>query len=173
MRNLQTWTTIDRETARLQELKRLLIMDSTEETAYDDIVRLAAGICGTPMALISLVDDSRQWFKARIGLQVQETPREHAFCAIAIQRPEQAMVVRDALADPRFATNPLVTDAPSIRFYAGAPLVTSGGHALGTVCVLDSEPRELGAEQLAQLQALAQQVIVMLEARIGGDAPAR
>lgn len=153
------------EALRLTELQRLCVMDSLEEQAYDDIVRMAADICGTPIALISLIDDKRQWFKARVGLQVKETPREMAFCAHAIQQPEQVFVVNDASKDARFESNPLVVGDPSIRFYAGAPLVTSNGQALGTVCVIDREPREIAPEKLAELQFFAQQVIVMLEAR--------
>jgi MOSC domain-containing protein YiiM len=153
------------EHGRLQELKRLMVMDTLEEMAYDDITRLAAAMSGAPIALISFVDETRQWFKSRIGLQATETPRELAFCAIAIQTPDQALVVPDALQDPRFASNPLVTSDPNIRFYAGAPLVTSAGHALGTVCVIDTKPREWTAEQVEQLKFLAQQVVAMLEAR--------
>lgn len=152
----------------MQELKRLLVLDSPEEAAYDEIVRLAATMAGAPIALISLIDEHRQWFKARVGLQVQETPKEQAFCAVAIERPEETMIVRDALEDPRFASNPLVTDDPGIRFYAGAPLVTSSGHALGTICVIDTQPRDIAPEQLEQLKFLAQQVITLLEARVQG-----
>jgi GAF domain-containing protein len=153
------------EQARLAALRRLQVLDTTEEQAYDDITRMAADVCGTPIALISLIDDRRQWFKSRVGLQATETPREHAFCAHAIVAPGDVMVVRDASADDRFANNPLVTGNPNIRFYAGAPLVTSDGQALGTVCVIDSTPRELSAEQLESLQFMAQQVVVMLESR--------
>lgn len=153
------------ELARLAELKRLVIMDTDEEQAYDDITRMAASICGTPVALITLVDENRQWFKSRIGLQASETPRESAFCAHAIQAPDQPFVVRDASKDQRFEANPLVTGDPNIRFYAGAPLVTSSGHALGTVCIIDREPRDITPEQLEQLQFLAQQVIALIEAR--------
>ncbi|MEO5733346.1 MAG: GAF domain-containing protein [Rubrivivax sp.] len=162
------------ESSRLAELKRLMIMDTSEERAYDDITRLAAEITGAPIALISLVDGTRQWFKSRIGLQATETPREMAFCSHAIQQPRETMVVRDARADPRFADNALVTGDPNIRFYAGAPLVTSTGHVLGTVCVIDTEPRELTYDQLVKLEFLARQVVAMMESRAdsGSTAPA-
>lgn len=153
------------EAARLQALKRLAVMDSPEEQAYDDLTRMAADLCGTPIALVSLVDGERQWFKSRVGLVGKETPREMAFCAHAIAQPDRVLVVGDALADPRFAHNPLVTGDPNIRFYAGAPLVTSDGHALGTLCVIDTEPRVIAPEKLEQLRFMAGQVVAMLEAR--------
>jgi GAF domain-containing protein len=152
------------EAGRLEALQQLMVMDSPEEQAYDDITRMAANLCGTPMSLISLVDGQRQWFKSRVGLQASETPREVAFCAHAINNPQELMVVNDAAADARFSENALVTGDPHIRFYAGAPLVTSEGHALGTLCVLDTVPRTLSAAQLEQLQFMARQVITMLEA---------
>ncbi|MBN9411650.1 MAG: GAF domain-containing protein [Burkholderiales bacterium] len=148
-----------------------MVMDSAQEQAYDDITRLAANVCDTPIALISLVDDQRQWFKSRVGLQARQTPREMAFCAHAIANPGKPMVVNDATQDERFAGNPLVTGEPNIRFYAGAPLVTSSGQALGTLCVLDSRPREIQDDTLEYLRFLAQEVIRMLEARVPhGDA---
>lgn len=155
------------ESARIAALQALNVMDSPEERAYDDITRMAASLCGTPIALVSMVDGRRQWFKSRVGLQAQETPRELAFCAHAIQTPDQVMVVNDAQADPRFVDNALVTGEPNIRFYAGAPLVTSDGHALGTLCVIDTVPRDIKPEQLKELQFMANQVIAMLEKRQG------
>jgi sigma-B regulation protein RsbU (phosphoserine phosphatase) len=152
------------EQFRQAELDRLAISE-LQEVAYDDITRLAAEICEAPIALISLVDGNRQWFKARVGLQATQTPREHAFCAHAIESPSQVFVVENAAADPRFSSNPLVTGDPGIRFYAGAPLVTSTGAALGTVCVIDHEPRTLEPRQLELLQFLAQQVVARLEQR--------
>ena len=157
--------TSDKENARLAELHHLGIMDSPDEQAYDDITRMAADVCGTPVALITLIDGERQWFKSRLGVQERETPREVAFCTHAIDNPGRPFVVNDATKDPRFESNPLVTGDPNIRFYAGAPLVTSNGHALGTVCVIDREPREISEAQLEELQFMAQQVVLMLEAR--------
>ncbi|MEM8547157.1 MAG: GAF domain-containing protein [Pseudomonadota bacterium] len=151
------------EPARIRELLSLQVLDTPAEQRYDDIVRIAAGICGTPMALVSLVDDHRQWFKARIGLDAAQTARDIAFCARAIETPEALFVVPDAAQDPRFVDNPLVTSAPSLRFYAGVPLTTAPGLAVGTLCVLDTEPRELDAEQLDSLQALARQVSSQLQ----------
>ncbi len=162
----------DTEQRRLQALARLQVMDTLDEVAYDDITRMAANVCEAPVALISLVDGRRQWFKSRVGLKATETPREHAFCAHAIQAAHEVMVVEDAAADIRFSSNPLVTGDPNIRFYAGAPLVTSDGHALGTVCVIDTVPRELSPHQLETLQFLAQQVVVMMEQRAAGASPA-
>jgi GAF domain-containing protein len=153
------------ESARIAALQALNVMDSAEERAYDDITRMAATVCGTPIALVSLVDGTRQWFKSRVGLQAKQTPRELAFCAHAIQTPEQVMVVNDAQADPRFVDNALVTGDPNIRFYAGAPLVTSDGHALGTLCVIDTVPRTIAVEQIKELEFLANQVIAALEQR--------
>lgn len=155
----------DAERARQAELERFEILDSLEEQAYDDLTRMAASVCGVPIALITLVDHDRQWFKSRVGLQVSETPRELAFCEYAIRQPGEVFIVKDARHDARFATNALVTGDPNIRFYAGAPLVTANGEALGSLCVIDTEPRELDAKQIETLQFLAKQVMKKLEER--------
>ena len=153
------------ERKRLETLRAYDLLDTLPEQAYDDITLLAALIADTPIALISLIDDDRQWFKSRVGLDVTETPRDLAFCAHAICSPARLLVVPDATLDARFSTNALVTGEPDIRFYAGAPLVTSNGAALGTLCVIDRKPRELTARQLDALRALSRQVMVQLELR--------
>ncbi|CAN5275733.1 hypothetical protein BH09PSE6_BH09PSE6_15310 [soil metagenome] len=152
------------ESLRLAALDRYRILDTARETQFDDIVTIAAQLCDVPMALISLVDDRRQWFKAAVGLEAAETPREVAFCAHAIQQDE-VFVVEDARLDQRFSGNPLVTGDPHLRFYAGAPLETPDGYKLGTLCVLDREPRRMSEQQIAALQALARQVMAQLELR--------
>ena len=153
------------ETRRQAELDSMQILDTAPEAAFDDLVRMASEICGTPVALLSLVDRDRQWFKARVGLEATESPREYAFCAHAIQQPERTMVVEDASQDPRFATNPLVTGGPGIRFYAGAPLVTTSGQALGTLCVIAPQARALTPRQGEILQFLADEAVRRLEVR--------
>lgn len=153
------------ESARLRALHEYAVLDSGAEQAFDDIARLAAFVCKTPISLVSLIDADRQWFKAKVGLEVSETPREHAFCAHAILQPSETMIVPDAAQDARFAANPLVTGAPHIRFYMGVPLVTPTGEALGTLCVIDRAPRRLDTEQMEVLSALARQVVSQLELR--------
>ncbi len=152
------------ETKRLAALRAHELLDSSAETALDDLVTLAADICGTPISLISLIDANRQWFKAKVGLSVSETSREQAFCAHAILE-ERVMVVADATRDPRFADNPLVTGPPHIRFYAGAPLTNAEGIALGTLCVIDQVPRTLTPLQLAALEILSRQAAAHFELR--------
>jgi GAF domain-containing protein len=152
------------EAERLEILRQYRILDTEREPAFDDIAMLAAHVCDTPMAMVSLVDEKRQWFKARVGLEVQETTRDVAFCAHAILESE-VMVVPDALHDQRFAQNPLVTDDPQIRFYAGAPLITPSGHGLGTLCVVDRNPRTLSDDKVKALQALARQVVTQMDLR--------
>jgi two-component system sensor histidine kinase/response regulator len=154
----------ENEAARLEALRSYNVLDTSPEAAFDDLVRLAAHICGTPMAYISLVDSSRQWFKAKVGDEAAETPREISFCGHAILQ-QGLMVVGDALEDERFATNPLVTGEPKIRFYAGAPLLTPKGQPIGTICVADREPRSLTPEQGQALEILSRQVIQQLELR--------
>jgi diguanylate cyclase (GGDEF)-like protein len=155
----------DDEAARLRVLGGYDIMDSLPEQAYDDLAKLASVICDTLIALITLLDDHRQWFKANIGLSVSETPRSQAFCAHAIMHPDETMIVEDATLDQRFSSNPLVTGDPHIQFYAGAPLVTPTGEALGTLCVIDREPRRLTDDQLEALEILSREIIVQLELR--------
>lgn len=152
------------EESRLRALNELDLMDTEAEEEYDELVQLAAAICGTPMSLMTLLDDRRQWFKAAMGLEEKETPREVAFCAHAIQQPD-LFVVEDAQQDERFAQNPLVTGSPKIKFYAGMPLTTRDGFALGTLCVLDRVPRHLNEQQRHALEVLARQVNARIELR--------
>jgi signal transduction histidine kinase len=153
------------EAERLQELRSFDILDTISEATYDAITHLAAQICEVPIALISIVDENRQWFKSRVGLDVAETDRDFAFCAHAICEPTALMVVDDASQDSRFSENPLVAGDHSIRFYAGAPLVTAAGNVLGTLCVMDRKPRRLRPDQEKALQALSVQVMALLELR--------
>ncbi len=154
------------EQARLEVLKRYEILDTLPERAYDDLLTIAVGICGTPMGSVSFVDADRQFFKARRGMPVPETPRDVAFCAHAIMTPDQMLIVPDARDDLRFHDNPLVTGTPGIRFYAGAPLVSSEGEATGTLCVMDSQPRKLDAFQQEAMMVLSRQVTTLLELRV-------
>lgn len=153
------------EAARLDALRQYEILDTEAEEVFDDFTRLVAYICGTPIALVSLTDESRQWFKSKVGWDVDEISRDLAFCAHAILQPNEVLIVPDTLDDPRFAANPLVTSDPRIRFYAGAPLNTSEQYALGTLCVLDRKPRQLSPEQVEALQTISRQVVAQLELR--------
>ncbi len=153
------------EDARLEALHAYAVLDTPSEAAFDDLVRLAQLLCDVPIALVSLVDARRQWFKARIGLGVSQTDRAVSFCGHAIHDPTELFVVEDTLADPRFAGNPLVVGEPRIRFYAGAPILSPQGHAVGTVCVIDQRPRRLGEPQREGLLALARQAVAQLELR--------
>jgi anti-sigma regulatory factor (Ser/Thr protein kinase) len=154
----------DAERERLAALRAYRILDTEPEGAFDDLVMLASQICGTPVALISLVDSDRQWFKARTGTTIQETERGVAFCAHAI-RHHGVFEVEDAATDERFKDNPFVIGEPRIRFYTGAPLVTPEGHAIGTICVIDRHPRKLAPDQIEALEALQRQVVAQLELR--------
>lgn len=152
------------EDARLAALKSYEVLDTPPEEIFDEFARLAASLAGTPTALISLIDGTRQWFKSKVGMGVEQTPRDFAFCDHAI-RGKDVFIVPDATKDERFANNPLVVNDPAIRFYAGAPLITMEGHALGTLCIIDYVPREFTAEQSQALEALSAHVMAQLELR--------
>ncbi len=153
-----------REAERLEALRRYRLLDTGPEAAFDDLTALAAHVCGTPVALMTLLDSDRQWFKSRYNFGASETPRDIAFCGHAILG-DGPMVVEDAALDARFAANPLVTADPHVRFYAGAAMRDPAGHALGTVCVMDQAPRQLSGAQLDALSRLARQASALIEAR--------
>ncbi len=150
------------EADRLEALRQYRILDTPAEQSYDDITAIAAFICDVPIALICLVDAKRQWFKSKIGLDISETERDISFCTHAIL-DSRIMIIHDAQRDERFVNNPLVTRVKGIRFYAGVPLVTPDGHSIGTLCVVDYQPRELTEKQIEMLNALSRQVVMQLE----------
>lgn len=152
------------EKKRLKVLWQYDVLDTVPEAVFDDLTELAARICEAPIALISLVDENRQWFKSKVGISINETSRDLSFCAHAI-RQEGLFIVPDATRDERFAKNPLVVSDPKIRFYAGAPLITPDGYALGTLCIIDKVPRELRHDQQQALRVLARHVMTQLELR--------
>jgi GAF domain-containing protein len=154
----------ENEAARLQALRRYRILDTAPEKAFNDIIELASFICRTPIAFMSLVAEDRQWFKAAKGINLKETPREVAFCSHTIM-DSKVFIVEDASKDGRFAKNPLVQGHPGFRFYAGAPLVTGDGHALGSLCAADVKPHHLDHAQIRALEALARTVVSELELR--------
>ena len=152
------------EAARIAALNRYAILDTEPEQSFDDLVILAAHVCKTPIAMLSLVDEHRQWFKSMVGVQVRETPREVSICSHAIEQ-EDLFIVPDTLEDPRFRENALVLGEPHIRFYAGAPLISEDGFALGTLCVVDREPRELAEDQKNALLSLGRLALAQMELR--------
>lgn len=153
------------EPGRLKALKDYNLLDTLSEEIYDDITRLASEICRTPISLISLIDENRQWFKSKQRLKVGETAREDSFCAHAIMNPTEIFIVPDARLDKRFSDNPLITGYPNIVFYAGVPLVNPEGFALGSLCVIDNRPRTLTDNQLLSLRALSKLVSTHFELR--------
>jgi len=153
------------ESDRLKALEEYRILDTEPEKLFDDITLLASQICNTPISLISLVDEHRQWFKSRVGLELSETSREVSVCAHAIQEPGHTFIVPNLTDDQRFDQNPLVTAPNGLRFYAGTPLVDSNGYALGTLCVIDRDPRILTPEQQFALETLAKTVVTLMESR--------
>jgi len=152
------------EKKRLNVLWQYQVLDTVPEALFDDLTELAARICEAPIAMISLVDENRQWFKSRVGIATTQTSRDVSFCAHAIKQSD-VFVVPDASKDPRFANNPMVVSEPKIRFYAGAPLITPDGHALGTLCIIDKIARELRPDQKQALIILARHVVSQLELR--------
>jgi GAF domain-containing protein len=152
------------EAQRIKVLWQYEILDTVPEEVFDDLTELAARICEAPIALITLVDENRQWFKSKVGVTINETSRDISFCSHAIEQSD-LFIVPDATLDKRFAKNPLVTSDPKIRFYAGAPLITPDGHALGTLCVIDKVPRQLRPDQKQALLVLARHVMTQLELR--------
>ena len=160
-----------REKDGLKALERYRILDTASEKVFDNITTIAAEVCETPIALLSFIDRDRQWFKSNVGMTRRETSRDIAFCSHAIMEHE-LMIVPDALADDRFSRNPLVLNEPQIRFYAGMPLITPDGHAIGTLCVIDRRPRELTEQQKSKIEALAQSAMMLLEVRRSGETPA-
>ena len=156
--------TPENEVARLETLRQYQVLDTDSEDAFDDLTRLASYVCQSPSALISLVDANRQWFKARVGVQARETPRNISFCGHAIMH-KGCFIIEDARSDERFADNPLVINEPFVRFYAGMPLLSPEGFAIGTLCVMDRQPHHLDAQQIEALEMLANQVMSQLELR--------
>jgi diguanylate cyclase (GGDEF)-like protein len=154
-----------REAQRLQALHQYNILDTPAEDFFDDIVLLASLVCSTPISLITLVDSTRQWFKAKIGIQAIETAREISVCQYALALPDDVLVIPDVTLDPRFANNPLVHSTPYMRFYAGAPLVAADHHVLGTLCVIDSRARTLSPTKQQILKVLARRVVAALDTR--------
>jgi two-component system, NtrC family, sensor kinase len=154
----------DNEADRLDTLHHYEIMDTSPEEAFDHITGLATRICETPMAMINLIDSNRQWFKSKVGFDISEMTRDVGLCPHAILKPGP-FIINDTTQDARFADDPVVTSEPHIRFFAAAPLITPGGHAIGTLCVMDREPRNLGREQTEALRFLARQVVSLLELR--------
>lgn len=153
----------DNEIDRVQALRGYSILDTLPEQDFEDITKIASEVCQTPISLITLIDSDRQWFKSNHGLNVRETPRDYAFCAHAINRPDEILTVKDSREDDRFVDNPLVTGYPNVIFYAGVPLVNPEGFSLGTICVIDNKPRELTVSQLESLRALSHQVVKLFE----------
>lgn len=154
------------EDERLKDLNSYRILDTLPEEDYDNLTRIAAQICGTKISLVSLVDQDRQWFKSHHGIDATETPRDVAFCAHAIHNPDEVFVVEDARKDDRFFDNPLTTGDAQVVFYAGVPLKQENGRALGTLCVIDGQPKQLNASQLDALKTLANQTMRLLELRL-------
>ncbi len=153
------------EQERLRALYEYDILDTMPEKDFDYLTMIASQICDTPISLVTIIDESRQWFKSNYGVDIRETEREYSFCAHAINTPQKIMVVPDSRLDERFADNPFVTNVPNAVFYAGVPLVTENGFASGTLCIIDNKPRTLNEEQFEALRALSNQVVKLLELR--------